>query len=125
MKVSELRIGNYVLFDKQLRKVKEICSNGTVSLFGNELNSYCKDLKPAPLTNEILCKLFKEKTSFLTRREYIINDDSLIDQNPASFTAHIESNDKVSLHIVIKHIHELQNALQICGIEVDFSKIEK
>jgi hypothetical protein len=125
MKVSELRIGNYVLCDNQLRRVKEICSNGIVSLFGNEFNSCCRDLKPAPLTNEILCKLFEEKTSFLTRKEYIINDDSLIDQNPASFTAHIESNDKASLHIVIKHIHELQNALQICGIEVDFSKIEK
>lgn len=76
----ELRIGNYLMFGKQLKKVVEITEDAFYVLDkdGTTLKNTWADLKPTPLTEEWLLKFgfkYKNGYGFIFKYGYISKQD--------------------------------------------------
>ena len=101
MKANELMIGDWVLCDGKPLRVNCVASN-SVGLEGVESDTICKEnmIEPIPLTEEILKK----------------NEISFNIGPGGKYQGCIEGiNIKVEYNI-INYVHELQNALRLCGI---------
>lgn len=118
MKAEELMIGDYIMFNKNIYIIEEISKKGWVHLIHNdgsecrvELSSdYILDvITPIPLTTEILKKNGFNETFW--GGEWTNNKVDFI---------LIEHNDGfrvTNTNIVLSGVHQLQHALQLCGIE--------
>ena len=117
----------YNTHNRQNEQVAEIGS-GLVMLNYNDLYEY-DEIEPIPLTSEIL-----EKNGFLTNKhvypypyyEYINEKDKLKigfafpQGNRTSYKepwVYIDSERVFIEHLPCVFVHELQNALRLCGIE--------
>ena len=90
MKANELMIGDLVKCGKRYMKVTQLAEDMD-----------CDDIEPIPLTPEIL-----EKNGI----ELSVGPGGLYQGTISGVNCHIEFN-------IIKYVHELQNALRLCGIE--------
>lgn len=106
MQAEELRIGNFVLKDDKYRKVEAISIpyHHLLSLKNNALleRAQFNEIKPIPLTEEILLKCGFEKLGKYT----FVCDTALM-----QLEIDVVTNKLVHsiLAIEVKHLHQLQN----------------
>lgn len=104
MKASELMIGNWVIvYEKAMpvkARVESVFGRGAMVL-GHVRSADLGFMAPIPLTPEIL-----EKNGI----ELSVGPGGLYQGAISGVNCHIEFN-------IIKYVHELQNALRLCGIE--------
>lgn len=133
MKASELMIGDYIMFNKNIYKIEEISSKGWAHIIYNDesecrvalSSDYILDaITPIPLTAEILEKngfkfyctdVFEEWRS--KDKRITIHDE----EYPNSFNkwaVHVDTEDMRTMgYFEITYVHELQHALRFCKIE--------
>lgn len=118
MKANELMVGNWVLWKN--KKVQIARVSGIVYSFGhidvtlahcnddNLLESHdIKSVSPIPLTEEILEKNFPDPTDGLTWFP-----------EEGGFNCHTYvPKCEINAFGLFKYVHQLQNALRLCGIE--------
>ena len=104
MKATELRIGNYVMYDNEIKKL----------YLGRDIDDYITDLNPIPITEDWLLKFGFEKhkkydnykiklpRTYLKIFIYIDKKTNKINNISYGITGS-------GLHTQIKHIHQLQN----------------
>lgn len=108
MKASELRIGNYLNGRKGPVTVTEIRENNRVKIKENPSNFTVGDcLLPIPLTEDLLLKLGFVKHG---KYGYFYIDFFIVDldMNGQFYMCDID------IHIVLKHVHQLQNLYFAC-----------
>lgn len=127
MKASELRIGNYINYNKELNELGKITSiesfvSGQYKIgINNRVNKkhYCDTVEPIPLTEEWLLKFGFEKVNRqFYKKEIGENVFVLVNYNKSprgsfgavTFETDLKENSYVG-HIKnkCKHIHSLQN----------------
>lgn len=109
MNVKELMIDDWVLYDNEPHKIQGV-SYGEVTI-----ECWPKDegdIEPIPITTEIL-----EKNGFVNEE---VDPDELLsyfrwDNGDIHVSIYNNFNYISDLHI--HHVHELQHALRLCGIE--------
>ena len=118
MKAEELMVGNWVLWEN--KKVQIARVGGIVYSFGhidvtlarcndeNLLETHdIKSVSPIPLTEEILEKNFPDPTDGLTWFP-----------EEGGFNCHTYvPKCEINAFGLFKYVHQLQNALRLCGIE--------
>ena len=127
MKSEELMIGDWVKFDEDICLVDEVRLDGTVvltsmntdltSVDGSQVED--EEIEPIPLTREIL-----EKNGFEFEQhgslEVAIFAILKIENRHSITLEYIGWSDgRWAIHehrLVIKHVHELQHVLRLCGI---------
>ena len=132
MKPNELMTGDYIMLYEDIYIIEEISSKGWAHLIYND-GSECRvplstdyilgELTPVPLTPEILEKngfkfyctdVFEEWRS--KDKRITIHDE----EYPNSFNkwaVHVDTEDMRTMgYFEITHVHELQHALRLCGI---------
>lgn len=130
--IKELSIGNYVLHLGAAKKVGEIISFTEIVLFQEKYYGLysnrvsINEIEPVPLTPEILEKNGFEFHSFMSDYpadyviavgEYNIRVNHLDDENVWCFTIHSDNENIRIIHqFNILFVHQLQNALTLCGI---------
>lgn len=129
MKADELMIGDWVLYDKQPYKVRELGIYGT-NRDGSDYPAICvgkpngfglilerKKIKPIPLTKEIL-----EKNGW---SQDIYSNESYDNEDIECLSLWVGEDGKnawwwhagFELVIPLNYVHELQHALKLCKIE--------
>ena len=123
MKANELMIGDWVTSKKWIEKpfkITRINDSGKyyygITAEGSQVGPFLiEELEPIPLTAEIL-----EKNGF-TRfgTDYILKDRHFGLKNPSTPDNYLDNYWlRVSIKAVhIESVHELQNAMRLCGIE--------
>ena len=130
MKANELMIGDWVIFGDEPLKVQHIYNNGYNDIVAeivedgtNEYGVYeeIKDVpvvycSPIPLTPEIL-----EKNGFIKvnsqRYDYGCPDtDCYVKVNPKKNMIHVSGRNANSNLYSHSFVHELQQALRLCGL---------
>ena len=128
MKANELMIGDRVYRPDCYSKVKEIRENGIIGLDPFRGIIGFEELKPIPLTKEILEKNGWEKCNI-----DVVDDDEQYGCAYGSFyvtwwrkvkllSCYFEDKN-AGLHyemiseLPTKHVHKLQHALRLCGID--------
>lgn len=120
MKATELMIGNWVIvYEKAMpvkARVEGVFGRGAMVL-GHVRSADHGFMEPIPLTQEIL-----EKNGFECRGAWCLPGEDLgLRQDGDSWgllSYYVEYDALAFCHI--KYVHELQNALSLCGIEHDF-----
>lgn len=127
MKANELRIGNYVVYEDDVKEVGLICEAFGVA-YVNFKNEFHKDMDfiitPIPLTEEWLLKFGFEE--ILYSRAYTLNNN-IISFNYNLSICKIGDFDRFSDErfplIDIKHVHQLQNLyFALTGEELTLKK---
>ena len=111
MKANELMLGDWVLCDGKPYQIAEI--GGMVCInYEKELFAALEDIKPIPLTPEILEK------NFPTYEGLAWKPSDMTGTIPAFTTIRIDE-DFAHIEIDLLYVHELQHALRLCGIDLD------
>lgn len=124
MKATDLQIGDYVLAKPSMMLIKVAAvHNKKVGYHAvtNRLNWVRMDLlEPIPLTREIL-----EMNGFTENYSY--DDLSYIQSCSAITGTHINGENGEMEEMYFKYVHEVQNALRICGLNelADNFKLEE
>lgn len=132
MKADELMIGNYVniqCFDGSLITIRITGINHGI-VYGDSGNgshwANIKYVKPIPLTPEIL-----EKNGFVIKKKlaqignfgdsplimWHFEDEPILRHFKHELEIHQNDTGKVHIHIPCEYVHQLQNALRLCGID--------
>lgn len=122
MNIKELSIGNWVEFQNSYYKIRNLYVNGAIQLedkngIGLSLTSdyILNEIKPIPLTNEILEKNFVKNDAY-ERGWYIFDEISIY--------ASRETNDgwiyqvQCCEAIDIRYVHQLQNLLMLLNSHI-------
>ena len=124
MKATELRIGDWVNSDFGIFQIKEIFDDAVRDSRGNDYEFDC--ISPILLTGEILKSNGFELVSDSDRAKALVYIYDLWECNTISQTIYVHYYKKrkdYSLYSIdciinhIKYIHELQNAMRVCGVE--------
>lgn len=127
MKATELMIGDWVIGKKWRELPFQITriNDGGKFIYGKTGNStvgpvFFDELEPIPLTREIL-----EMNGFTENYRY--DDLSYIQSNGAVTGTHINGENGEMEEMYFKYVHEVQNALRLCGLNdlADIFKLEK
>lgn len=117
MKQTELMIGDWVTGKKWKENPFQItCINdGGKFIYGKTVTStvgpfFAEELEPIPLTTEIL-----KKNGFTENYRY--DDLSYIQSNGTVTGTHINSENGEMEEMYFKYVHEVQNALRLCGLD--------
>ena len=128
MKQTELMIGDWVLVPKLIDEVEDIKGHFQIrqlrdcdlDVFGFKELKY-NEVKPIPITTEILERngfkiILAEDINFY-RAEYKDNDNRGIYYFESKLMAigNYKTNNRAEIHC--EYVHELQNALRLCGIK--------
>ena len=135
MKRSDLQVGDYVKYQGHIYIVEEISAKGWAHLIHpetkvrvNMTSDYIIDLlEPIPLIPEMLkVNGFKQDTDYEDR--YSFEDTTIIFKHNAKylFSASVNGS-KGMLYLCANYVHELRNALRVCGLNdlADNLKLEK
>ena len=116
MKATELMIGDWVIGKKWREKPFQITriNDGGKFIYGKTANLtvgpvFFDELEPIPLTREIL-----EMNGFTENYRY--DDLSYIQSNGAVTGTHINGENGEMEEMYFKYVHEVQNALRLCGL---------
>lgn len=115
MKANELMIGDWVLYDGEPNIITEVSEiiyrETTVCFVGNNYMANIDEIEPIPLTPEILEKNWWVCESFGRRQEWWLDK--------TKFPIVRYSTNDIMRHgeIILKYVHQLQQALRLCGIE--------
>ena len=127
-------IGDWVMQDDNLQQnrtcqITGIYDNVVVDVTGEKVPLHESHIKPIPLTPEILMKSgFREDRPGITYRlrrygetkidivDVFFHQDRAVTASINGTTSDIFVN---VLHCHCEHVHELQHALRMCGIEKD------
>lgn len=123
MKANELMIGDWVYRPDCYDKVKEIRQNGIIGLDSLRGLIGFSELKPIPLTQEILEKYgFVEKSErcWVLSDEYTGNEVLVLYEVANAFAMFTSG-----LAIGFQNVHELQHVLKLHGIEEKLHGIEE
>ena len=124
MKSTELMINDWVNSDFGIFQIKEIFYDAVRDSGGNDYEFDC--IHPILLTGEILKDNGFELVSDSDRAKALVEIYDLWECNTISQTIYVHYYKKrkdYSLHSIdciinhIKYIHELQNAMSVCGVE--------
>jgi len=127
--IKELSIGNWVKFPYGIDKIVDLPyveGRGVCASFAASATLFpvsVKDLEPIEITPEIL-----EKNGFYEDKDGVYSDDNsyLIPMYSNGFDAgtwetHIEPTEGIGdFSGTLKYVHQLQNALALCGIDKKF-----
>ena len=122
MKVKELKIGNYLFFEKEIQQVSSIHSDETIRLKANA-DENCHgcysvtqtNIKPIPITEEWLIKFgyvkFKSNEIY---NEWGLIIDGILKYKIIETVNYLKNNSKFTIPnsdkpIMIQYIHQLQN----------------
>lgn len=129
MNTDELMIGDWVLYNDKTIQVEEIVTGGINPEWLCGMMEYIiqeEDLKPIPLTNEILEKngmhLFNRKTRNLM--EDCNHSDCFKEDEDNILELSLNNNGTIRWSIngdeytiiPLDYVHQLQHALRLCGI---------
>ena len=116
MKITELTIGNWVTGKKWRENPFQITriNDGGKFVYGKTATStvgpfFLDELEPIPLTREIL-----EMNGFTENYRY--DDLSYIQSNGIVTGTHINGENGEMEEMYFKYVHEVQNALRLCGL---------
>ena len=124
MKATELMIGDWVNSDFGIFQINEIFDDAVRDNGGNDYEFDC--IHPILLTGEILKDNGFELVSDSDRAKALVEIYDLWECNTISQTIYVHHYKKrkdYSLHSIdciinhIKYIHELQNAMSVCGVK--------
>ena len=124
MKATELMIGDWVNSDFGIFQIKEIFDDAVRDNRGNDYEFDC--IHPISLTGEILKSNGFDLVDDIYRAKALVDIYDLWECNTLSLTIYIHyykkrkdyslySNNCIIEHI--KYVHELQNAMRVCGVE--------
>lgn len=135
VKSKEIMLGNWFFVGKgtdweEKLQVDEVFEN-SVSFKGREFMTYITSIEPIPITKEILKRngfieyvnpIYKHSHCHIYKK-YINDcfvDVSHWDDEDILWDVHIDDKNHETLGgCTIKHIHQLQNLLNLCGIELE------
>lgn len=120
MGAKELMVGDWVYRPDCHDQVKEISHTGVIGIDGMRGLISFSELKPIPITKEIL-----EKNGFKEDGDWVYGDSDsyFIPTYQSGFDigtweTHIEPTEGIGdFSGNLKYVHELQHALRLCGIE--------
>lgn len=114
MKSTDLMIGDWVYRPDCYSKVKEIRENGIIGLDHLRGIISFEELKPIPLTPEIL-----EKNGFVYDSEDKLFEDIYPRISMLYAQYRLVENGGINYGEMseIKYVHQLQHALRLCGID--------
>lgn len=114
MKSTDLMIGDWVYRPDCYSKVKEIRENGIIGLDHLRGIISFEELKPIPLTPEIL-----EKNGFVYDSEDKLFEDIYPRISMLYSQYRLVENGGINYGEMseIKYVHQLQHALRLCGID--------
>lgn len=126
MKANELMIDDWVYRHDCYDQVKEISNNGIIGLDSLRGRIMFGELKPIPLTAQIL-----EKNGFTIKEKWAqignfgdnplimwhFVDDPILRNYNTELEIHQNDTGKVHVRIPCEFVHELQHALRLAGIE--------
>ena len=136
MKANELMIGDFVTFndcqndkEKVVVKIWQINQEGNALVFIDDSKALDEiaiddEIVGIPLTPEILEKNgFVEITKRIKKLIWLWKENGvlveLLEETPNVYklTIHHDSSDLSDQRLYVRQLHELQNALKLCGIE--------
>jgi len=137
MQVNELMVGNYVRHKKTKNIIWIFEIDNDRELINNESDGYCSernisinDIEPIPLTLDVLEKLgfsgegstacVHAKCYTLSAEKYKLNLTIADYGKYKRLLLNVDSVDAECFNIKCNYLHELQNALRLCGIKFDF-----
>ncbi len=118
MKPTELMIGDYVLYNGEVFRIKEI-GEGLVRIVnskGQELICEFDEIEPIPLTPEILEKNGFEKDEFSLFMYPLIDGVVRFDEHQYGLYCNI-LRPFSRYDAVCNYFHQLQHAFKLCGID--------
>ena len=124
MKATELMVNDWVNSDFGIFQIKEIFDDAVRDNRGNDYEFDC--IRPIFLTGDILKSNGFELVSDSDRAKALVEIYDLWECNTISQTIYVHYYKKrkdYSLHSIdciinhIKYIHELQNAMSVCGVK--------
>lgn len=128
IRVTDLMVGDWLMFNDKPCQVKGLHNDDTVTLTGYRSMYYLIDAEPIPLTPEILEKngfvlneVIKEYYIFrgIDNRVYLCNDHEYINSRN-EWHVHIDSEDYCSIaSCELTYVHELQHILRLCNIKTE------
>ena len=135
MQVNELMVGNYVRHKKTKNIIWIFEIDNDRKLINNESDGYCSernisinDIEPIPLTLDVLEKLgfsSEGSTACVHAKCYTLSTENykltIADYGKYKrLLLNVDSVDAECFNIKCNYLHELQNALRLCGIKFDF-----
>jgi hypothetical protein len=120
MKANELMIGDWYSWEAEGKKYYYQVTKETFSSPDYDIYNF----QPVPLTPEILEKNgFIEITKRIKKLIWLWKENGVLVEileatpNVYQLTIHHDSSDLSDQRIYVRHLHELQHALKLCGIE--------
>lgn len=129
IRVTDLMVGDWLMFNDKPCQVKGLHNDDTVTLTGYRSMYYLIDAEPIPLTPEILEKNGFEKIDnrypFPTFRcdgkeNYLCITIGFPEGDKTKRKRPFLEIDGVNIyigHLIINFVHQLQHALRLCGID--------
>jgi len=115
MKANELRIGNYLMYDKKLIYISEITKAGIGMYdgYGLDKNSPIECLKPIEITKEWFLSLgfelkYENLTTGFAKGCYLVESSILPHNKQWTFRKVMNSENSYALKY-LKYVHQLQN----------------
>lgn len=129
MKATDLMIGDWVLDGTQIAQITSITCGGVIETTAHEISNI-EVIEPIPLTKDILNQNFDFHTipsdGIHSKDEFWLLMEKpkrvWLHQYATSVFVQIDTKDEYDcecrlLQIKVLHVHELQHALKLCGME--------
>lgn len=129
MKEEELMIGDWVIYDNEPHQIQEIIYGGVTIECWPKIIS---EIKPIPITNEILVKngfdeqwhdmssliIFNSSNDEVSTVKYNYHSSTIsISVRPFRLVNKRNEREQTIEAIGCMYVHELQHALRLCGID--------
>ena len=131
LKISDISVGDWVYYDKgdtpySIRSIDRTCRQDCVvlndSVFPEGVIGFVEDLRPIPITAEVLEKNGFERS---TSQFIVYHSDKVwisYDKPSETWSVTMYINDFTSnLHANILHIHQFQHALRLAGVDKEIN----